>query len=79
MFNEIRDQSMDNRIRIRKGAMQDASFIESDRSEDGKLRGKDGGTSLCIHEGDIQICTHNGHNSAEGGGQDIFHGHVLKS
>ena len=31
VFNEIRDQIMAKRIRIKKGTMQDASFIESDR------------------------------------------------
>ncbi len=44
VFNEIRDQIMANRIRIKKGTMQDASFIESDRGEYGKPRGKDAKT-----------------------------------
>ena len=30
VFNEIRDQVMSKRIRIKKGTMQDASFIEED-------------------------------------------------
>ena len=38
MFNEIRDQIMEKHIKIKKGTMQDASFIESDRGEYGKLR-----------------------------------------
>ncbi len=33
VFNEIRDQILARKIRIRKGTMQDASFIESDRGE----------------------------------------------
>ena len=33
VFNEIRGQIMAKRIRVRKGTMQDASFIESDRGE----------------------------------------------
>ena len=44
VFNEIRDQIMAKRIRIRKGTMQDASFIEADRGEYGKPRGKDAKT-----------------------------------
>ena len=44
VFNEIRDQIMAKRIRVRKGTMQDASFIESDRGENGKPRGKDAKT-----------------------------------
>ena len=44
VFNEIRDQIMANRIRVKKGTMQDASFIESDRGEYGKPRGKDART-----------------------------------
>ena len=39
VFNEIRDQIMEKHIRIKKGTMQDASFIESDRGEYGKPRG----------------------------------------
>ena len=30
VFNEIRDQIMAKRIRIKKGTLQDASFIEED-------------------------------------------------
>ncbi len=41
---EIRDQIMAKRIRIKKGTMQDASFIESDRGEYGKPRGEDANT-----------------------------------
>ena len=44
-FNEIRDQIMAKRIRIKKGTMQDASFIESDRGEYGKPMGEDTKTS----------------------------------
>ena len=44
VFNEIRDQIMAKRMRIKKGAMQDASFIESDHGEYGKLRGEDANT-----------------------------------
>jgi IS5 family transposase len=44
VFNEIRDQIMAKRIRIKKGTMQDASFIEADRGEYGKPRGKDAKT-----------------------------------
>ena len=44
VFNEIRDQIMAKRIRIKKGTMQDASFIESDRGEYGKPRGEDANT-----------------------------------
>ena len=31
VFNEIRDQIMEKHIRIKKGTMQEASFIESDK------------------------------------------------
>ena len=41
VFNEIRDQIMAKRIRIKKVTMQDASFIESDKGEYGKPRGED--------------------------------------
>ena len=41
VFNDIRDQIMVNRIRINRGTMQDASFIEADRGEYGKPRGED--------------------------------------
>ena len=44
VFNEIRDQIMAKRIRIKKGTMQDASFIEADRGEYGKPRGDDANT-----------------------------------
>ena len=44
VFNEIRDQIMAKRIRIKKGTMQDASFIEADRGEYGKPRGEDAKT-----------------------------------
>ena len=37
-MNEIRDQVMSKRIRIKKGTMQDASFIEEDKGEYGKPR-----------------------------------------
>ena len=38
VFNEIRDQIMARRIRIKKGTMQDASFIEADRGDYEKPR-----------------------------------------
>ena len=41
VFNEIRDQIMAKRIRIKKGTTQGASFIEADRGECGKPRGND--------------------------------------
>ena len=44
VFNEIRDQIMAKRIRIKKGTMQDASFIEEDEGEHGKPRGEDANT-----------------------------------
>ena len=44
VFNEIRDQILARKIRIKKGTMQDASFIESDRGEYSKPRGKDAKT-----------------------------------
>ena len=44
VFNEIRDQIMAKRIRVKPGTMQDASFIESDRGEYCKSRGKDAKT-----------------------------------
>ena len=44
VFNDIRDQIMTKRIRIKPGTMQDASFIESDRGEYGKQRGENANT-----------------------------------
>ena len=44
VFNEIRDQIMAKRIRIKKCNMQDASFIEVDKGEHGKPRGNDAKT-----------------------------------
>ena len=44
VFNDIRDQIMEKRIRIKKGTMQGASFIDSDRGEYGKPRGEDAKT-----------------------------------
>ena len=44
VFNEIRDQIMSKRIRIRKGTMQDTSFIEADKGEYWKPRGNDAKT-----------------------------------
>ncbi len=44
VFNEIRDQIMARHIRVKKGTMQDASFIEADRGEYGKPRGDDANT-----------------------------------
>jgi len=44
VFNEIRDQIMARHISIKKGTMQDASFIESDIGEYGKQRGEDAKT-----------------------------------
>ena len=44
VFNEIRDQIMAKRIRVKPGTMQDASFIEADRGEYGKPRGDDANT-----------------------------------
>ena len=44
VFNEIRDQIMAKRIRIKKGTIQDASYIESDKGEYGKPRGDDAKT-----------------------------------
>lgn len=41
VFNEIRDQIMAKRMLIKKGNMQDASFIKFDRGEYGKQRGND--------------------------------------
>ena len=41
VFNEVRDQIVAKRIRIKKGTMQDASFIEDDEGEYGKYRGDD--------------------------------------
>ena len=40
VFNEIKKQIMAKRIRIKKDTMHDASFIESDRGEYGKPRGR---------------------------------------
>ena len=42
VFSEIRDQIMAKRIRIKKGNMQDASFIEADKGGYGKPRGNPG-------------------------------------
>ena len=58
VFNEIRDQIMAKRIRIKKGTMQDASFIESDKGVYGKTRGdhaktrrsRDGASATKNHE-----------------------------
>ena len=58
VFNEIRDQIMAKRIRIKKGTMQDASFIESDKGKYGKprvdhaktRRSKDGASATKNHE-----------------------------
>ena len=58
VFNEIRDQIMSKRIRIKKGDMQDASFIESDKGgfgkpggDDAKIRrSKDGASATKNHE-----------------------------
>ena len=44
VFNEIRDQIMAKRIHIKKGTMQDASFIEADKGEYGKPREEDAKT-----------------------------------
>ena len=44
VFNGIRDQIMAKRIRIKKGTMQDASFIEADKGEYGKPGGDDAKT-----------------------------------
>ena len=44
VFNEVRDQIMAKRIRIKKGTMQDASFIEEDIGEYGKPWGDDANT-----------------------------------
>lgn len=44
VFNEIRDQIMARDIQIKKGTMQNASFIESDKGEYGKSRGKNAKT-----------------------------------
>ena len=44
VFNEIRDQIMAKRMRVKPGTMQDASFIEADRGEYGKPRGDDANT-----------------------------------
>jgi IS5 family transposase len=44
VFNEVRDQIMAKRIRIKKGTMQDASFIEEDEGEYGKPWGDDANT-----------------------------------
>jgi len=44
VFNEIRDQIMARHISIKKGTMQDASFIESDMGQYGKPRGDDAKT-----------------------------------
>jgi IS5 family transposase len=44
VFNEIRDQIMVKRIRIKKDTMHDTSFIESDREEYGKHSGEDANT-----------------------------------
>ena len=41
VFNEVRDQIVAKRIRIKKGTMQDASLIEDDEGEYGKYRGDD--------------------------------------
>ena len=51
VFNEIRDQIMAKRIRIKRGTMQDASFIEADRGEDAKTRrSRDGASATKNHE-----------------------------
>ncbi len=44
VFNNIRDQIMAKRIRIRKGTIQDASFIEADKGEYGKSKGPEANT-----------------------------------
>ena len=44
VFNQIRDQIMAKRKRIKKGTMQDASFIEANKGEYGKHRGDDANT-----------------------------------
>ena len=46
VFNEIKHQIMAKRIRIMKGTMQDASFIEADRGEYGKPRGEGANTRI---------------------------------
>ena len=66
VFNEIRDQILARKIRIKKGTMQDASFIESDRGEYGKPRGedaktrrsKDGASATKNHEHHFGYKTH---------------------
>ena len=58
VFNEIRDQIMAKRIHIKKGTMQDASFIEADKGEYGKpreenaktRRSKDGSSAIKNNE-----------------------------
>ncbi len=45
VFNDIRDQIMARRIRVKPGTIQDATFIESDRGKYGKPGGKDAKTS----------------------------------
>ena len=44
VFNEIRDQIIVKRIRIKKSNMQDAFFKEADKGEYGKPGGNDGKT-----------------------------------
>ena len=39
VFNEVKDRVMSKRIRIKKGTMQEVSFIEEDKGEYGKPRG----------------------------------------
>ncbi len=48
VFNEIRDQIMAKRIRIRKGTMQDASFIEADNGDYWKPKGNKSKTRRSI-------------------------------
>jgi IS5 family transposase len=51
VFNEIRDQIMAKQIRIKKGTMQGASFIDSDRGEYGKpRRSRDGASATNNHD-----------------------------
>ena len=44
VFNEIKEQIMAKHIRIKRGTMQDASFIEADRGRIWKTRGDDTNT-----------------------------------
>ncbi len=54
-----------------------SSAYEDDTKGPPDIKDQISGTSICLHEENVQFCTYHGDNGTEGKGQDIFYSNLL--